>query len=69
MDLRRAAVGLRVAAERELGVRAKIKTGSRGDMVVLVDGRNVFSYKKEGDMPETGELLRRITAACGASTL
>lgn len=62
MDLRRAAVSLREAAERELGVRAKIKTGSFGDMVVLVDGRNVFGYKKEGRMPETDELLRRIMA-------
>jgi len=69
MNIRRAAVGLRKAVERELGLQARIKTGSRGDMVVLVDGRSVFSYKKEGGMPETGELLRRIAAARGASTL
>jgi predicted Rdx family selenoprotein len=60
---------LREAAERELGVRAKIKTGSKGDFVVLVDGRNVFGYKKEGRLPENDELLRRITAVEGASTL
>ncbi|HEX7287941.1 MAG TPA: Rdx family protein [Candidatus Angelobacter sp.] len=63
MNLRRAAVSLREAAERELGVRAKIKTGSNGEMSVLVDGTSIFSYKKEGGMPETSELLRRITAA------
>ncbi len=62
MHLRRAAVSLRDAAERALGVRAKLKTGSYGDMVVSVDGRNVFGYKKEGRMPETDELLRRIMA-------
>ncbi len=66
MNLRRAAVSLRDAAERELGVRAKIKTGSFGEMTVSVDGRNVFSHKKEGGMPGTDELLRRIAA--GRST-
>ena len=68
MDLRRAAVSLREAAERELGVRAKIKTGSSGEMKVLVDGAIVFSYKQEGAMPETGELLRRVAAAHGGGT-
>jgi predicted Rdx family selenoprotein len=68
MNLRRAAVSLREAVQRELGVRAKIKTGSRGEMTVLVDGKNVFSYKKEGSMPEMSELLRRVTAARADST-
>lgn len=67
MDLRRAAVSLRDAAERELGVRAKIKTGSVGEISVRVDGRKIFSSKKE-DLPEIGELLRRIAAARGVST-
>ncbi len=63
MHLRRAAVSLRDAAERELGVRPKIKTGSFGEMTVSVDGVNVFSHKKkEGGMPGTEELLRRIVA-------
>jgi predicted Rdx family selenoprotein len=62
MNLRRAAVSLREAAERELGVRAKIKTGSNGEMSVFVDGASIFSYKKEGGLPETSELLRRIIA-------
>ena len=63
MDLRRAAVGLRNAAEQKFGVKAKIRTGSPGDMNVLVDGKNVFGYKREGALPGTEELLRRIQAA------
>ena len=60
MDLRRAAVSLRKAAENKFGVTAKIKTGSRGDMAVFVDGKPVFGYKKEGKMPPIAELLERI---------
>ena len=67
MDLRRAAVSLRDAAERELGVRAKIKTGKR-EISATVDGKRIFSGRKE-EMPEIGELLRRIAAARCASAL
>ncbi len=63
MDLRRAAVSLREAAEQKLGVRAKIKTGRSGDMTVLVNGNPVFAYKKEGRMLPTEQLLERIAAA------
>ena len=59
---------MRAAAEREFGVRAKIKIGGRGEMTVLVNGRNVFSYQTEGSMPETGELLCRVAAARTGST-
>ena len=63
MDLRRAAVALREAAERELGVQAKIKIGRSGDMTVSVDGKAVFNYKQEGRMPAIADLIRRVTAA------
>jgi hypothetical protein len=63
MDLRRKAVSLRNAAETWFGVTPKIKTGARGDMTVLVDGKPVFAYKKEGTMPPIPELLERIQAA------
>lgn len=62
MDLRRAAVGLRNAVEQKFGIKAKIKTGSRGDLTVQVNGQSVFGYKKEGNLPATDELLRRIAA-------
>lgn len=63
MDLRRTAVSLRKAAETRFGVTAKIKTGSRGDLTVFVDGKPVFGYKKEGKMPPIPELLERIQSA------
>jgi predicted Rdx family selenoprotein len=62
MDLRRQAVSLRKAAEDKFGVTAKIKTGSRGDFTVLVNGKPVFKYKKEGTIPPIPELLDRIQA-------
>jgi predicted Rdx family selenoprotein len=61
--LRRAAVGLRKAAEQKLGIKPAIKTGGRGELTVWVDGRNVFDHKKDGPWPGADELLRRITAA------
>ena len=61
--MRRAAVSLRKAVEDKLGVDAKIKTGSPGDFIVLVNGRPVFDHKKEGGVPETKLLLDRIEAA------
>ncbi len=63
MDLRRKAVSLRKAAENKFGVTAKIKTGSYGDMTVLVNGKPVFGYKKEGKVPPIPELLERIQSA------
>jgi hypothetical protein len=63
MELRRAAVGLQRAAEQKFGTKAKIKTGSRGDMTVFVDGKNIFGYKKEGGLPAVDELLKRIAAS------
>jgi len=63
MNLRRQAVSLREAAEKKFGVTARIKTGSRGDLTVLVDGKPVFGYKKEGSIPPIPELLQRIAAA------
>lgn len=56
-------MSLRKAAENKLGVTARIKTGGRGDLTVLVDGKPVFGYKKEGRMPPIPELLERIQGA------
>lgn len=63
MDLRRTAVSLRKAAEERFGVTAKIKTGSRGDLSVLVNGKQVFGYKQEGSIPPIPDLLERIQTA------
>ena len=62
MDLRRSAVRLQQALQERFGVRAKIKTGAPGDMIVWVDGKSVFAYKQEGSMPGIDELLRRVAA-------
>lgn len=68
MDIRRQAVSLREAAEKKFGVTARIKTGSRGDLTVLVDGNPVFGYKKEGSIPPIAELLQRIATAQPAAS-
>lgn len=34
-------------------------------MTVLVNGKDVFGYKREGALPATDELLRRIESAQG----
>ena len=60
MDLRRTAVSLRKAAEEKFGITARVKTGNRGDLTVLVNGKQVFGYKQEGSMPGIPELLQRI---------
>ena len=67
MDIRRKAVSLREAADEKFSVRARIKTGSRGDLSVLVDGKPVFGYKREGAIPPIPELLQRIAAAQSAA--
>jgi hypothetical protein len=60
--LRRAAVGLQKAVQAKFGVKPRIKTGSRGEMTVYVNGKEVYGYKREGGMA-TPELLRRIEGA------
>jgi hypothetical protein len=63
MDLRHAAVSLQKAVQEKFSIKPKIKTGSLGDLAVLVNGKEVFGYKREGSMLATDELLRRIAAA------
>jgi predicted Rdx family selenoprotein len=57
-------VGLQRAVGEKFGVKSRIRTGASGDMTVLVNGQNIFNYKKEGSLPDMDELLRRI-ADCG----
>ena len=61
--MRRAAVSLQKAAKEKFGIKPTIKTGKKGDLTVLVDGKSVFGYKAEGEMPDTQVLLGRIQAA------
>lgn len=56
-------MSLQKAVQAKLGIKPKISTGKRGDMTVLVNGKSVFGYKAEGNMPETAALLSRIEAA------
>ncbi|HEY6253420.1 MAG TPA: Rdx family protein [Candidatus Angelobacter sp.] len=56
-------MSLQKAAEQKFGIKPKIKTGKTGDLTVWVDGKSVFGYKAEGQMPETASLLGRIEAA------
>jgi predicted Rdx family selenoprotein len=56
-------VSLRKAAEDKFGVTARIKTGTPGDLTVLVNGKQIFGYKQEGSMPAVPELLQRIQTA------
>lgn len=56
-------MSLQRAAEEEFGIKAKIKTGGPGSLIVRVDNATVFDRKKEGAFPGNDELLRRIAAA------
>lgn len=56
-------MSLQKAAKEKFGVKPKIRTGKRGDLTVFVDGKSVFGYKAEGNMPATEVLLSRIAAA------
>lgn len=56
-------MSLQKAAEQKFGIKPKIRTGKRGDMTVFVNGKSVFGYKSEGQMPATDALLGRIEAA------
>ena len=56
-------MSLQKAAQEKFGIKPKIRTGKRGDMTVLVDGKPVFGYAAEGNMPETATLLGRIETA------
>lgn len=56
-------MSLQKAAQEKFGIKPKIRTGKRGDLTVLVDGKQVFGYVAEGNMPETSILLGRIEAA------
>ena len=56
-------MSLQKAAEEKFGIKAKIKTGSPGSLIVRVDDVAVFDQKKEGAFPGNDELLRRIAAA------
>ena len=61
MDLRRAAVSLQKAVAEKFGVKPRIRTGSPGDLTLLVNGANVFHYKKEGSLPGMDVLLQRMS--------
>ena len=56
-------MGLQKAVREKFGIKPRIRTGASGDLTVLVNGANIFNYKKEGSMPAPDEVLRRI-AAC-----
>ena len=56
-------MSLQKAAEEKFGIKARIKTGGPGSLIVRVGEAIVFDKKKEGRFPGNEELLRRIAAA------
>ena len=63
MDLRRAAVGLQKAAHEKFATKPKIRWGNTGDFAVFVNGKEIFDHKRDGAIPATEDLLRRIAGA------
>lgn len=55
-------MGLQKAVVEKFGTKPRIRTGTKGDLTVLVNGAYVFNYKKECGLPSMDELLRRIAA-------
>ena len=46
--------------DRATGVRPRIRMGGLGALDVVVDGRVVFSKKREGRIPPPGEIVSRV---------
>jgi predicted Rdx family selenoprotein len=47
--------------DRATGVRPRIRMGGLGALDVVVDGRVVFSKKREGRIPPAAEIVSRVT--------
>ncbi len=60
-------MSLQSLLQSKLGIKPAIKISTPGEMKVVVDGREVFSYKREGKMPSLEELAQRVTSATAAS--
>jgi predicted Rdx family selenoprotein len=60
-------VSLQSLLQTKMGFKPPIKIAAPGEMKVMVNGREVFSYKAEGKMPGLEELAQRVTAAAAAS--
>ncbi|PYN39671.1 MAG: hypothetical protein DME00_36320 [Candidatus Rokuibacteriota bacterium] len=55
--MKREAVSLKQELEHQLKVSPKIRWGGPGQLDVLVDGTVIFSKKRAGRMPTSGEIL------------
>jgi selT/selW/selH-like putative selenoprotein len=56
-------VGLQRAAQEKFAIKPKTRWGSTGDFAVFVNGKEVFDHKRDGAIPSTEDLLRRIAVA------
>ena len=50
------------AVEDRFHIKPKLIEGSGGVFEVAVDGKLIFSKKKEGRFPENDEILKSLTA-------
>ena len=46
--------------ERELGLPTRLRAGAPGALDVFVDGEQIYSKKRTGRMPNSGELIGLI---------
>lgn len=63
MDIRREAGRLADELGATLGERPRLRMGGLGVLDVIVDGKVVFSRKREGRTPATAELVTRVRQA------
>jgi len=55
-------VSLKEAIERQLKIPTNIHMGGPGSFDVQVDGKQIFSKKRAGRMPDQGEIIRLLEA-------
>jgi selT/selW/selH-like putative selenoprotein len=53
-------VSLKNEIEREFGVPIRLRAGAPGALDVFVDGEQIYSKKKSGRLPSSGELIDLI---------
>ena len=53
-------MSLKNRMERELGTPVRLRIGAPGSLIVLVDGRQIYSKKQSGHAPDAAEIVKTI---------
>jgi len=59
-------VSLKERIERELGVPVRVRAGAPGSFNVFVDGKQIYSKKRNEDLPNPDEILQLVREKASA---